>query len=43
VSEVARTMIKHKIHHVPIVANGKLCGIVSALDFVERFVLRDRS
>jgi CBS domain-containing protein len=39
VGEVARMMIKHKIHHVPVTENGKLCGIVSALDFVERFVL----
>jgi CBS domain-containing protein len=40
VGEVARMMIKHKIHHVPVIENGKLCGIVSALDFVERFVLK---
>jgi CBS domain-containing protein len=38
--EVARMMIKHKIHHVPVTENGKLCGIVSALDFVERLVLK---
>jgi CBS domain-containing protein len=40
VGEVASLMIKNKIHHVPVTENGKLCGIVSALDFVEQFVLR---
>lgn len=40
VGEVARMMIKHKIHHVPVTENGKLCGIVSALDFVKQFVLK---
>ena len=40
IGEVARLMIKHKIHHVPVTENGKLCGIVSALDFVEQFVLK---
>ena len=41
VGEVARLMIKHKIHHILVTKNGKLCGIVSALDFVQRFVLRN--
>lgn len=41
VGEVARLMIAHRIHHVPVVADGKLCGIVSALDFVARYVLKD--
>lgn len=40
IGEVARLMIKHKFHHVPVVENGKLCGIVSALDFVEQYVLK---
>lgn len=40
ISEVAKLMIKNKIHHVPVTENGKLCGIVSALDFVEQFVLK---
>jgi CBS domain-containing protein len=40
IGEVAKLMIKNKIHHVPVTENGKLCGIVSALDFVERFVLK---
>jgi predicted transcriptional regulator len=41
VDEVARLMIQNKIHHVPVIERSKLCGIVSALDFVERFVLKD--
>lgn len=40
IGEVARLMIEKKIHHVPVTQNGKLCGIVSALDFVEQFVLK---
>lgn len=40
IGEVARLMIKHKIHHVPVVDSGKLCGFVSALDFVEQYVLK---
>ena len=40
IGEVAKLMIKKRIHHVPVTENGKLCGIVSALDFVEQFVLK---
>jgi CBS domain-containing protein len=40
IGEVAKLMIKNKIHHVPVTENGKLCGMVSALDFVEQFVLK---
>jgi CBS domain-containing protein len=40
IGEVARLMVEKRIHHVPVTENGKLCGIVSALDFVEQFVLK---
>jgi CBS domain-containing protein len=40
VAEVARLMIKNRIHHVLITENGTLRGIVSALDFVEQYVLK---
>jgi CBS domain-containing protein len=43
VGEVAGLMVKNRIHHVPVTENGKLCGIVSALDFVEQFVLKGRA
>jgi CBS domain-containing protein len=36
VAEVARLMLERRIHHVPVVANGKVCGIVSSLDFVRQ-------
>jgi CBS domain-containing protein len=38
--DVARMMVEHRIHHVPVVEDGKLRGIVSALDFVRQYVLR---
>lgn len=37
--DVARAMIKHRVHHVAVTDSGTLVGYVSALDFVERFVL----
>jgi len=40
VVEVAELMIKNKIHHILITENGTLRGIVSALDFVEQYVLK---
>jgi CBS domain-containing protein len=40
VEDVAKLMVEKRIHHIPVVDGGKLCGIVSALDFVERFVLK---
>ena len=44
IEEVARLMIKNKIHHIIVreKKNGKLCGIVSALNFVEQYVLKGR-
>ena len=34
VQEVAELLIRHHIHRVPVVADGKLVGIVSSLDLV---------
>ena len=33
-AEVARILVQHHLHHVLVVENGLLCGIVSALDIV---------
>jgi CBS domain-containing protein len=42
VAEVARLMVKNKIHHVIVVSeNGSIQGFVSSLDFIERFVLKE--
>ena len=40
VAEVAKLMVEHKIHHILVSENWKLLGIVSALGFVERFLLK---
>jgi signal-transduction protein with cAMP-binding, CBS, and nucleotidyltransferase domain len=40
VAEVAKLMIKNRIHHILITENGTVRGIVSALDFVEQYVLK---
>lgn len=37
--EVARLMIKHRIHHVVVTEKHKVVGFVSALDFVEQFLV----
>ena len=39
VSEVARLMIESKIHHVVVIADEGIAGVVSSLDFVRTFVL----
>ena len=37
--EVARLMIEHKVHHIVVVSDNRtIYGIVSALDFVKRFL-----
>lgn len=36
---VAQLMLRNKIHHIVVEDQGRLQGIVSALDFVERYVL----
>jgi predicted transcriptional regulator len=38
IAEVARLMLAHKIHHVVVMRNDSMAGVVSALDFVRRFV-----
>lgn len=41
VTEVARLMVKNKIHHVIVVSeNRSIEGFVTSLDFVEQFVLK---
>jgi CBS domain-containing protein len=39
VAEVARLMVAYKIHHVVVTKNDSMVGVVSALDFVRRFVV----
>jgi signal-transduction protein with cAMP-binding, CBS, and nucleotidyltransferase domain len=39
VAEVARLMLAHKIHHVVVTKNDSMVGVVSALDFMRRFVV----
>jgi CBS domain-containing protein len=34
ISDVARQMLDKQVHHVAVVDNGRLCGVVSSLDFV---------
>jgi CBS domain-containing protein len=41
--QVARMMAQHKVHHVVITEDHKVIGFVSALDFVEQFLLNERS
>lgn len=36
--EVARQMVERNIHHVVVTEQGQVSGVVSALDFVRRFV-----
>jgi CBS domain-containing protein len=35
IGEVAHLMTDKRIHHVAVVQNGRLCGVVSSLDFVK--------
>ena len=41
ISEVARLMIEHKIHHVVVTDSERIAGVVSSFDFVRTF-LRDK-
>lgn len=43
VSEVARLMVTHGIHHVVVTENRQIVGIVSSHDFVRRFIREDRA
>lgn len=40
--EVADLMLTHRIHHVVVMENEKMKGIVSALDFVKLFLDQSR-
>jgi CBS domain-containing protein len=40
VAEVAKLMVEQQIHHVVVVDNKTLKGVVSSLDFVKQFVPR---
>lgn len=37
--EVAKLMVKRKIHHVLVTENGSLLGVVSSFDLVEKYLL----
>jgi CBS domain-containing protein len=37
VSEVAQLMLRHKLHHVVVMDQEHIVGVVSSLDFVRRF------
>jgi CBS domain-containing protein len=39
VTEVAKLMLAHKIHHVVVTEDGAMVGVVSALDYVRRCVV----
>lgn len=38
VTQVARLMVEHGVHHVLVTRNTEVVGIVSALDFVRQFI-----
>ncbi len=40
VGDVARLMVKNRVHHVVVTENRKVQGFVSSLDFVEQYVLK---
>jgi CBS domain-containing protein len=40
IGEVAKLMVKNKIHHVVVSENRLVVGFVSSLDFVEQYVLK---
>lgn len=42
VSDVARLMVAHGIHHVVVTENKQIVGIVSSHDFVKRFIGEDQ-
>ena len=41
--EVAELMLTHQVHHVVVMDNEALMGIVSALDFVRLFLQQEQS
>jgi CBS domain-containing protein len=40
--DVARLMLQHQVHHVVVMKDRELVGIVSSLDFVRLFVSREQ-
>jgi len=40
VRDVARLMVKNRIHHVVVTDNGRVKGFISSLDFVEQYLLK---
>jgi signal-transduction protein with cAMP-binding, CBS, and nucleotidyltransferase domain len=40
IGEVARLMVKNKIHHVVVSENRSIQGFVSSLDFIEQYILK---
>lgn len=43
ITEVAELMLTHKIHHVVVMENEIMQGIVSALDFVRLFIEQNKN
>ena len=43
VKEAAELMVKNKIHHIVIVDNGIIRGIVSSVDIVEEYLLKQNA
>ena len=41
VGHVARLMVERHIHHIVVMENKEMKGVVSSLDFVKQFVPRD--
>ncbi len=41
IGDVAKLMVNNRIHHVVVTENRRVQGFVSALDFVEQYVLQD--
>lgn len=37
IADVARQMVERHVHHVVVTEEGRVAGVVSALDFVRRF------
>ena len=41
VGDVARLMVERHIHHIVVMENGEMKGVVSALDFVKQFIPKE--
>jgi CBS domain-containing protein len=42
VDAVARLMVEHRIHHVPVIENDRVTGVVSSLDLLQLIGPTDR-